>query len=181
MRLKGYLDSVESLATAELLCREPRFCESRDLAHEIDTYIEDDDIFIIKDGERLVGWAEDSAFGKCMMEHLTDPSAPTKTAAEIMRPIIPEHVVESDATVTAILSVVASHDCACLLVGNALEIRGVVRIKEALRAPALVYYLCLSLELECAALDLCALYPRSFYALKKERQLHAIDNATVFL
>src|SRR5688572_29689639 len=111
MRFKSYLKSVESLATAVLLCRPTRFCEQSDRADEIDTYVESNDVFVVRQGKRSVGWVEDVEFGKCFAEHLLNPNAPRKSAGEVMRPIVPEHIVEPASTITGLLSVIESEAC----------------------------------------------------------------------
>jgi len=75
-----------------------------------------------------------------------------------------------EATYSQILETAEGNQSDLLVVRNGCEIAGSICVEDMLKPPGLVYLLCLSLELEAAAGELCTLFPQAFDNLSPKRR-----------
>jgi hypothetical protein len=179
MRLDSYLRKLDPLASADTL-QTPiaGFCRPIDRVEDVPDKqlpIEDkgyERVSIVIEGQRPIAYLP---YAQKLLWVLEENAA-TTTISEGMLPIAPEMIIDPIECFTEILGRFERTRSKILFVGDADALSGSISIAELLKPPALVYLLCMSLELEGAANELCSRFPNLFSSLESKRQESARDN-----
>jgi hypothetical protein len=180
MRFGSYLRSVDALATAGALCSPILGTFKRDdLAADVVGAVDWGDlrgehhkcVVLVVEGNQQIGYATTGDLLNRVLRTSDPLYVPLGgSIGDVLQRFVSDRVVAPDSCLTSILRLIESNQADLLLVGSIVPVCGSIVLDDLLKPPALIYLLCLSLELEGAALELCSLYPRSFFNLPTNRQ-----------